>query len=218
MEIFPIGNIPNHFRSCWYKLNSEYSYTPPILHQGLSNAWPQYEAAGRCRCHTQRVQWLESHSMAGRPRSLYLMAGAQVLRDKGRAEREAAQGRSWKAGLEGELSPSPVPLSLLVGPAGARGRKVSFMLFWVTDRSRGAHSSAESSTGDHIGEWEVGNDTAGGSAFHIKLANFPSGLGLMGYRRPGLRGIVSPASQSNGNHMVVMEHHVPLREHPPNNI
>lgn len=40
----------------------------------------------------------------------------------------------------------------------------------------------------------------------------------MGYRRPGLRGVVSPVLESNGNHVVIMELQVPLREHPLNNI
>ena len=53
---------------------------------------------------------------------------------------------------------------------------------------------------------------------NIKLANFPSSPGLMGYRRPGLRGTVSPALEANGNHMVIMEHQGPPREQPLNNI
>lgn len=45
----------------------------------------------------------------GRPRSLYLTAGAQMFRGK--------RVKSWEAGLEGKLSPSPAPL---VTPSGAR--------------------------------------------------------------------------------------------------
>lgn len=78
----------------------------------------QYEAAGDSYSHTQRVHWLESHSTAGRLRSLYLMAGEQTgaLGQKLRAESEAAYGKIWEAGLEGELSLSPTSL---VTPSGA---------------------------------------------------------------------------------------------------
>lgn len=94
----------------------------------------QYKAAGTCQSDPEGAP-------AGAPLSCRrAKEPVSEGRDTGvlgqKKGREWGSTREiWVAGLEGQLSPSPVPLVTLGGAAGARGGKVSFLLSRMTGRS-----------------------------------------------------------------------------------